>query len=190
MLVMLWSTARWAAPCGTGEHGTGTCLPGAAVSCAAGASSRMTFQRLQRAHAVPAARRGIIEHNISEVARGRRTKEAVLEEAVAHFRGDYRAAALKSGAPLPPACTPPTLLHQVAVDGLRILHRCQSAMSGRPCRRDGGGGGALLRSESRRPGAGSRGAAWRRARCGSDPLAWCSAPSEKYVDFADNCIGH
>ncbi|CAK0738823.1 hypothetical protein CVIRNUC_001098 [Coccomyxa viridis] len=41
--------------------------------------------------------RGIIEHNISEVARGRRTKEAVLEEAVQHFRGDYRAAALKSG---------------------------------------------------------------------------------------------
>lgn len=43
--------------------------------------------------------RGIIEHNISEVARGRRPKEAVLEEAVQHFRGDYVAAAQKQGQP-------------------------------------------------------------------------------------------
>ena len=41
--------------------------------------------------------RGIIEHNISEVARGARRKEDVLDEAVQHFRGDYMAAAQKQG---------------------------------------------------------------------------------------------
>lgn len=41
--------------------------------------------------------RGIIEQNITEVALGRRPKEAVLEEAVQHFRGDYIAAAEKQG---------------------------------------------------------------------------------------------
>ena len=43
--------------------------------------------------------RGIIEHNISEVARGARRKEDVLDEAVQHFRGDYMAAAQKQGWP-------------------------------------------------------------------------------------------
>ena len=39
----------------------------------------------------------MIEHNISEVAHGRRAKEAVLEEAVQHFRSDYVSAAQKQG---------------------------------------------------------------------------------------------
>lgn len=40
---------------------------------------------------------GAIEHNITEVARGLRPKQAVLDEAVQHFRGDYIAAAGKQG---------------------------------------------------------------------------------------------
>ncbi|EIE27522.1 prokaryotic type I DNA topoisomerase [Coccomyxa subellipsoidea C-169] len=39
--------------------------------------------------------RGAIEHNITEVARGLRPKQEVLDEAVQHFRGDYIAAAGK-----------------------------------------------------------------------------------------------
>ena len=202
------------------------------VQCLCGivaSSLSTTSRRLQRAHAVSAARRGIIEHNISEVARGRRTKEAVLEEAVQHFRGDYRAAALKSGAPLPPACPPPALMDCIPVNRVKRLyrrqsvmsglpatclhcshsaypsarelggdvslvsegqvpvkrvegfHRCQRVMPGRPCRRDGGGGGALLRPESRRPGAGTRGATRRRAGCDFEPSPCCSAASEKCV---------
>lgn len=40
---------------------------------------------------------GAIEHNITEVARGLRPKQEVLDEAVQHFRGDYIAAAGKQG---------------------------------------------------------------------------------------------
>ena len=98
----------------------------------AGASSGTASRRSHCAHAMSAARRGIIEHNISEVARGRRTKEAVLEEAVQHFRGDYRAAALKSGARLPPARTPPALMDCLPMNRGERVHRRQSVMSGLP----------------------------------------------------------
>ena len=42
--------------------------------------------------------RGIIERNIAEVAAGRQAKQAVLEDAVQHFRADYITATAKQGA--------------------------------------------------------------------------------------------
>ncbi len=56
--------------------------------------------------------RGVIEFNISEVAHGRRAKEAVLEEAVQHFRNDYISAAQKQGMPVSSARTQLMLFFQ------------------------------------------------------------------------------
>ena len=44
--------------------------------------------------------RGIIERNIAAVAAGRQAKQAVLEDAVQHFRADYITATAKQGARL------------------------------------------------------------------------------------------
>lgn len=64
--------------------------------------------------------RGVIEHNISEVAHGRRAKEAVLEEAVQHFRNDYISAAQKQGMPLVPTlCCSRQMLHTLST-GLMV----------------------------------------------------------------------
>ena len=52
-----------------------------------------------------------------------------------HFRGDYCAAALKSGAPLLPACTPPTLMDCIPVNRVKRHHQRQSVMSSLPAAR-------------------------------------------------------
>ena len=81
---MLWSTTRCAEPCGVrvreideqflspevhmGAREGRMAQLGHAASCGAVASFSTSFWRLQCSHAVSAARRGIIEHNISENA--------------------------------------------------------------------------------------------------------------------------
>lgn len=52
--------------------------------------------------------RGIIEHNITAVAHGNRTKESVLQEAVDFFKADFISASQRTGTVVP-HCTPVTL---------------------------------------------------------------------------------
>ena len=65
--------------------------------------------------------RGLIERNITAVAEGRRTKNAVLAEAIDAFRIDYQAAAAQQCAP----ASPPSPGHHFSI--IYIVHGLHTA---------------------------------------------------------------